>query len=101
MLRFLKPRIFSITVLCNSGEFITLCSRIQVCYAYLISFVAMHSVNNDKVAYVMVMTEMKSMTRMIKNGRADDITLIRSSVEVKFPTDNGSLVDGDLVLHIT
>lgn len=73
----------------------------QVYYVYLNSFIAMHSANNDKVAYVMVMTEVKSMTRTIKNGRADDITLIRSSVEVKFPTDNGSLVDGDLVLHIT
>jgi hypothetical protein len=70
----------------------------------------MHSVNNDetndmiKLLYVMVMvvvTEMKLMTRMIKNNRADNITLIRSNVEVKFPTYNGSLVDGDLVLHIT
>jgi hypothetical protein len=57
-----------------------------------------------KLLYVMVMvvvTEVKAMTRMIENGLADDITLIRSSVEVKFPTHYGSLVDGDLVLHIT
>lgn len=85
MLRFLKPRKFSIKILCNSDEFITLCTRIQVYYAYLISFVAMHSVNNDKVAYVMVMTEMKSMTRTITNGRADDITLIRSVQKLSSP----------------
>jgi hypothetical protein len=50
---------------------------------------------------IVAVTEIKSMTRMIKNDRADDITLIESSRGVDFLAYNGTLADGDLVLHIT
>jgi hypothetical protein len=64
----------------------------------------MHSVNNGETnvnGKVVVRSGNGVGDRDEVDDWDDNITLIRSSVEVKFPTYNGSLVDGDLVLHIT